>query len=101
MVNVIEFPRPPAQKASLATLGQTLDMALSSYLGLSTALERMIDQLEVSLARLNAPAPFQSRQFAEQQADRVAELEHQLARARKMLDEIRADVRRLNTPSKT
>jgi hypothetical protein len=100
MTNVLEFPLRKDPKAADAALKRTIDMALTSYLELSTSIERAMDNLETTLAELTVAFSDGGRNKSAAHARQVVELEGQLAQARRMMDEVRKDIARLNMPRK-
>jgi uncharacterized coiled-coil protein SlyX len=56
-----------------------------------------MDELETKLAKLAVTVSACPKHIAEEQSRKVAELEGQLAHARKMMDGIRKDITRLNS----
>jgi hypothetical protein len=99
MATVIEFPRrsPIPSTATPApacpTLDQAIDQAALACLNLGSKFEGIVADLEKSLTILSAALNNGRSSPSPENAQKLAEIKDQLARARRLLEAVRSDLR--------
>lgn len=104
MATVIEFPRrsvtPSTASPATAspTLDQAIDQAALACLNLGSKFEDIVADLEKSLTILSAALSNGRSSPSPENAIKLAEIKDQLARARRLLETVRSDLRPAHDP---
>lgn len=94
MATVIEFPRRSAIAPTASpTLEQAIDQAAIACLNLGSKFESIVADLEKSLTILSAALSNGRSSPTPENAQKLAEIKDQLARARSLLEAVRSDLR--------